>query len=120
VTRIRWGAIALGAFAGLGLTAIIAVILFAFGVRPSGDAGGAAFVFVQFTGQVAAGWVAGRFATPTEAFHGSMAGLTLYAVTAALTLAAGGTPGIGALAFSAVVAAVLGAAGGVLAGERRR
>ncbi len=39
----------------------------------------------------------------------------LFGVTTALTLAAGGTPSIAAIFFSAIVALVIGAAGGVLA-----
>jgi len=120
VIEIRWGSIALGAIAGLGITAVLALVLFVLGARPEADSGGIAFIFVQFLGQVAAGYVAGRFAGPHEAFHGSQAGLGLYLVTAALTLATGGEPTIPTILFSAVVALVLGAAGGVLSGHRIR
>ena len=115
MTNVRWGSVLIGVLAGLGITAVAALGLFLIGARPEISEGGAAFVFVQFLGQVAAGYVAGRFASPAEAFHGSQAGLFLYAVTAALTLATGGDPGVATILFSAIVAMVLGSAGGVLA-----
>lgn len=105
--------------AGLGITSAVALVLYLTGVRPSADAGGAAFIFSSFFGQVVAGYVAGRFSSPAEALNGSQAGLGLYAVTALLTLATGGELGFGVLVFGAVVGMVLGAAGGVLAGHFR-
>ncbi len=105
----------IGAAAGLGLTAIITLGLFVAGLRPSTDAEGAAFIFTQFLGQLVAGGVAGRLAPPRETYHGAQAGLTLFAVTTALTLAAGGSPSVATMFFSAIVALVIGSAGGVLA-----
>ena len=119
MSGFRWGAIVIGVLAGLGITAAAALALFLAGARPRADAGGIAFIFAQFFGQVAAGYVTGRFASPLEAFNGAQAGLLLYAVTAVLTLSAGGSPGPGVLLFSAAIAMVLGAAGGVLAADRR-
>lgn len=116
---IRWGAVLIGVMAGLGITSAVALVLYLTGVRPSADAGGAAFIFSSFFGQVVAGYVAGRFSSPAEALNGSQAGLGLYAVTALLTLATGGELGFGVLVFGAVVGMVLGAAGGVLAGHFR-
>ncbi len=114
MTRTRWGAVAVGAAAGLGFTAVIAVALFAGGLRPERSAEGAAFIFVQFLGQLAAGAVGGRLAGAAPAYHGSYAALALYAVSMAVTLAAGRDPGAGAILLGAVVALVIGAAGGVL------
>ena len=117
---IRWGAVLIGAMAGLGITAAIALGLFLVGIRPSADASGVVYIFGSFFGQLAAGYVGGRFAAPTEAYHGSLAGLLLFALTAVLTLASGGVLGLAALLFGGVVALVLGSAGGVLAGQQRR
>ena len=107
--------VVIGAAAGLGLTAVIALGLFVAGFRPSTDAEGVPFIFTQFLGQLVAGAVAGRLAPPHEAYHGSQAGLALFAITTALTLAAGGSPSVATMFFSAVVALIIGAAGGVLA-----
>ena len=116
--NLRWGALAIGVVAGLGVTAVAAIILFVFGVRPSSDARGIPFIFIQFLGQLAAGYVAGTFAKP-EVYHGSQAALLLFVVTTVLTLATGGEPSIFALFFSGFVALVIGAAGGVLVGATR-
>lgn len=72
-----------------------------------------------FVAQLLAGLVAGRFAGYAESSHGGLAGLALYAVVAGLSIAAGQDPAIGTLIFSAVVALVLGTAGGVLGKELR-
>ena len=114
LSRTRWSAVVFGAAAGLGATAVIALVLFVAGLRPSTDAEGAAFIFTQFLGQLLAGTVAGRLAPPQEIYHGSQAGLMLFGVTTALTLAAGGSPSVATIFFGAVVALVIGAAGGVL------
>ena len=110
----RWSAVVIGTAVGLGVTAVVAFVLFIAGLRPSANAEGAAFIFTQFMGQLVAGAVAGRLAPPHELHHGSQAGLMLFAVTTALTLAAGGSPSVATIFFSALVALVIGAAGGVL------
>lgn len=85
----------------------------------SSTLGDAAFVLVQFLGEVAAGYVGGRFGAPQEAGHGSLAALTLFAVVAGISLAGGADPGLLALVGGAAVALALGASGGVLAAARR-
>ncbi len=120
MSRTRWGVVFVGAAAGLGLTAVGALLLFAAGLRPDRSAEGAAFIFVQFLGQLAAGVVGGRLGHPLALYHGSQAALLLFAVSMAVTLAAGGDPGVPTIVFSAVVAVVIGGAGGVLGGMRRR
>ncbi len=116
---IRWGAVLVGAMAGLGITSAVALMLYAIGVRDDAAGGSVLLITSSFLGQLLAGYVAGRFAAPDEAFNGSQAGLALFAVTAALSLATGISLGFGVLVFGAVVAMVLGAAGGVLAGHQR-
>ena len=116
--HLRWGALAIGVMAGLGVTALAALALFALGLRPTSEESGIPFIFVQFTGQLAAGYVAGRFGTP-EVFHGSQAALALFLVTTMLTLATGGEPSVYTLFFSGFIALVVGAAGGVLAAATR-
>ncbi len=109
-----------GAAAGLGITAALALALFVAGLRPDGTGASAAFIFAQFSGQVAAGYVGGRFGRPLEAYHGSQAALLLFAVTTALTMIAGGAPGPLTILLSGIVALVLGSAGGVLAASIHR
>ncbi len=110
----------IGAAAGLGCTAVLAVLLFVAGLRTDATGETAVYIFAQFTGQFFAGVVGGRLGRPHEVYHGSQAALALYATTAILTLAAGGSPGPAVLALSGVVALVIGAAGGVLAGAAAR
>ncbi|MFQ5515970.1 MAG: hypothetical protein ACE5E8_00190 [Acidimicrobiia bacterium] len=115
--RVNWGGVLVGAFAGLGLSAIAATALFVAGLQPSELASSVVFIFIQLGGQLVAGYVGGRFGHPLEAFHGSQAALMLYLVASSFALAAGSDPSVFSLVFGAVVALVLGAAGGVLAGE---
>lgn len=78
-----------------------------------------ALIFLQFLGLVLAGFVAGRLARRDRALHGGYAGLSLFAVATALTLAT--SPGSASpfvIGFTGVLALVLGTAGGVLAGVR--
>ncbi len=104
-----------GAAAGLGLTAALAVVLFASGLRTGTSGGAAMFVFAQFAGQFGAGYVGGRFGRPLEAHHGAQAALLLFAVTTALSVATGGVAGPLTLLLGGMVALVIGGAGGVLA-----
>ena len=117
---VNWGAVLVGALAGLGVTAVVAVVMFAFGVRPDAHSGGIAFIFIQFVGLFVAGIVAGRFSHPTEFQAGSLAALGLFLVTSVLTMVTGGEPAVATIVFGAVVAFILGAAGGVLAGQIAR
>ncbi len=78
-----------------------------------------ALIFLQFLGLVIAGYVAGRFAGRDHALHGGYAGIVLFAVATAITLAADpGSASLLVITFSGVLALVLGTAGGVLAGIR--
>ncbi len=104
-----------GAAAGLGLTAALAILLFAAGARTASTGGAATFVFAQFAGQFGAGYVGGRFGRPLEAHHGAQAALVLFAITTALSVATGGGAGPLTLLLGGLVALVIGAAGGVLA-----
>lgn len=120
MSRTPWGAVVVGAVAGLGLTAASAIVLFVAGLRTDTTGGAAAFVFAQFLGQLCAGYVGGRFGRPLEPHIGAQAALALFAVATALSVAAGGAPGIATLLLGGAVALVIGAAGGVLAAAGRR
>lgn len=120
--RLNWGGIAFGAMAGLGAAAALSVVLFALGLR-LGESPGAdtAFAIVQFFGLMAAGYVSGRFAVgggQWQSLHGALAALVLFAVSAAIGLAAGSDIGIAAVLGGGIVALVLGSAGGALSIRR--
>lgn len=120
--RLNWGGIAFGAMAGLGAAAALSVVLFALGLR-LGESPGAdtAFAMVQFLGLMAAGYVSGRFAPGTPAHqvaHGALAGLVLFAASAAIALATGRDIGFAAVVGGGVVALVLGSVGAVVAVRR--
>ncbi len=109
-----WGAIVLGAMAGLGLSLSVFLVLAATGiVDDSGEQ--AILVFVQFLGLLVAGFVAGRLGGGTPALDGGLAGMTAFVIAVAISVAAGASLGVGAIVLLGVVAAVLGSAGGVLA-----
>ena len=116
--RTNWGAIVIGGLTGLVLGAVLAAILIAVGIGDTSTFGGqSALLLVTFLTQVVAGFVAARFAgfDHGPAQHGGMAAIALYGVVAAIAVAAGTEPSIGSLVFGAIVAVVLGTAGGVLA-----
>jgi hypothetical protein len=114
--QLNWGACVLGGLSGLGSGAIAAVPLIALGVADTDSFGGQAIlILVGFGAQLLAGYVAGRLANSGEAANGGIAALGLYLVAAAISIAAGSEPPVTTLAFSGVVALVLGSAGGVLA-----
>ena len=82
--------------------------------------GQAVLVLIGFASQVAAGAVAGRIAGRHGAVHGGLAGLALFAIISVISIASGGDPAVSTLAFGALVAAILGTAGGVLMEAYRR
>lgn len=77
-------------------------------------------LFGQYLAMFAAGFVAGRLAGPAAMLNGGLAGLLVFAVSVAISIAGGSSPGLGSLLFLGVVAVVLGTAGGVLAAGRSR
>lgn len=117
---VTWGAVVVGGVAGLAAGVLLAIPPLALGLADADEfSGQAVLILLGFVGQLLAGFVAGRFAGYGEARHGGLAALGLYAVTAGLSIAAGQDPAIATLVFSAVVALVLGTAGGALAKETR-
>jgi hypothetical protein len=117
----NWGAILVGGIAGLAGTVIVAAPLLLLDVADTDSFGGqAALLLIGFAAQVGAGVVAARIAGRRGGTHGGLAGLGLFAVVSSISIAAGTDPGIATLAFGAVVAAVLGTAGGVLVEARRQ
>jgi len=108
--------VAVGAVTGIAITGLVALgVLTLTGGSPTGPWPEIVLVFGGFVGQFLAGFTASRVARSSPAFHGVAGSVTALAVLAAITLAAGTRPGIPGLAFGFVVAAVIGAAGGVLA-----
>ena len=73
-------------------------------------------VLVGFAGQFLAGFVAGHIARRNYALHGALAADGGFLALSFMALASEVDPDLSSLIFSVVVALVLGAAGGVLAG----
>lgn len=101
--------------AGLGAALIVFLALGVTGVIDR-DTAAIPAAFLQFLGQLGAGYVAARFARRDHVVHGSYAALLLYVVAAAITLAAApDSVGPVTLIVFALIAAILGSAGGLLA-----
>jgi hypothetical protein len=116
---ISWGAVALGAMTGLGLALAVFLALGIIGVI-NADNADVPVAFLQFLAQFGAGYLAGRFAGREGTLHGSLASILLYLIGSTLTLAAAPDQvGLGTLILFAVVAAILGSAGGLLADATR-
>jgi len=117
---VSWSAVALGAMTGLGVALAVFLFLGITGIV-NDDNAAIPLAFLQFLAQFGAGFVAGRLAGRDGVVHGSFAAMAMYLVGSTLTLAAApDTVSTGALVLFAVVAAVLGSAGGLLADAGRR
>jgi putative membrane protein (TIGR04086 family) len=117
---INWGTVLLGAMAGLGLALALFLVL---GITGVIDADNAAIplAFLQFLAQFAAGYLAGRLAGRDGVLHGSLAAIAVYLVGSTLALAAApDSVGSVSVILFAVVAAVVGSAGGLLGEVRLR
>lgn len=77
-------------------------------------------VILEFAALVVAGYIAGRFAPSGAAAHGGLAGLAVFFVAAAISVASSPGTNVLELLVLALVAAVLGSAGGAIAERRRR
>lgn len=115
----NWGAVVVSALGGLAAAALGTFLLFAVGLRPTETGAGIAFILLQFSGQLIAGFLAGRVAGAPEILHGSLAALLAFTVAAAVALAGGSDLGLFSTLFGAIVSMVIGAAGGVLAAATR-
>jgi putative membrane protein (TIGR04086 family) len=109
---IRWGAIAVGAMAGV-VFALLAFIFLGISGIVTRNRGEIVLLFLQFLSLVVAGYVAGRLAESAE-IHGGLAGLLGALVIGIISLTSTQVSLTGIITLS-VVAAVLGSAGGVLA-----
>jgi hypothetical protein len=105
--------------AGLGGGLIVFLLLALLGVIGP-DVNSIALIFLQFLSLVVAGYVAGRFTSPNPILNGGMAGLALFLVIAAISIAASARLNPFELTFLGLVAAVLGSSGGALADWRRK
>ncbi len=110
--EIRWGAIAVGAMAGL-VVALVAFILLAVSGLVAPDRGEILLLFIQFLALVVAGYVAGRLSDSPEV-HGGLAALLSAFVSGLISLTSTQVPLVGIITLT-LVAAVLGSAGGILA-----
>lgn len=115
--RLNWGAVILSSLAGLAAGfALLAV------VSGAGDTVGtlAVLIFAQYLTQFVTGFLSARMALHEPLLHGAIAALLLFFVATMLTLALDtARPSAWFIAFSAMVAAILGSAGGSLAESLR-
>lgn len=109
---IRWGAIAVGAMAGL-VFALLAFIVLGISGVVAPDRGEIFLLFLEFLALVIAGYVAGRLSDTAE-LHGGLAGLLTALVSGLISLTSRQVPVVGIITLT-LVAVVLGSAGGVLA-----
>lgn len=112
LSRIRWGAVATGAMAGL-VVALLSFIFLGISGIVTANRGEVFLLFLQFLALVVAGYVAGRLSDQPEV-HGGLAGLLAAFVSGLVSLTRTDVPVVGIVVLT-VVAAVLGSAGGVLA-----
>ena len=124
LARTRWGAVLMGAVSGLFVMVIAGLLLFPvvqlMGLEITDTNQFAVLAFALFLGQLVAGYVGGRLTSADQpGFHGSMCGMALYAIISVLSLAAGSPARVLPLVLFGVVAAILGYAGGTLAGRPR-
>ena len=103
---------------GLGAALALFLVLGITGLL-NAESGAVDVAFLQFLAQVLAGYVAARLAGRDAVIHGSFAALLLYLIGSTITLAADpDAVSMVTLALFAIVAAILGSAGGLL-GDRR-
>jgi hypothetical protein len=115
VGPVNWGAIALGTMAGLGGGLLAFMVLGILGVVGSGRSV-VPLIFVQYLALLAAGYVGGRFDHAAPLRTGARSALLLLFVTASIGMSINTSrPSIAELGFFAVVALILGYAGGGLA-----
>ena len=113
---IRWGAVAIGAMAGLVVALLAFIFLGISGIVAPGR-GEILLLFLQFLSLVVAGYVAGRL-SDSAALHGGLAGL-LSAFVSGLIAVSSSNVSISGLVTLTLVAAVLGSARNVLARWQR-
>ena len=114
---IRWGAVAIGAMAGL-VVALLAFILLGISGLVAPDRGEILLLFIQFLSLVVAGYVAGRLVDSAEV-NGGLAALLSAFVSGLISITSTEVPFAGIITLT-LVAAILGSAGGVLARWQRK
>ena len=118
---IGWGAVTLGAVAGLLTMAMIGLAASASlwlagraGLRVEG-AGTWSVLLALVAGEVVAGYVGGRLGIPSVGgLHGSLAALGLYTVVTSMSLIAGSPAGVPTLVVFAILSMAIGYGAGAL------
>lgn len=120
LVTLRWKAILVGLVVGtLALAAVALVVWLGLAAAGVAEAAAVATSTGTLAGLLAAGWWAGRHATHSHWFHGSVAALGI-ALVVVVTAVRGGSPAPTAQVLGlAGIAIALGAAGGILGGRRR-
>ncbi len=112
------GAILMGAILGLGLGIVGAIPFLTIGWDTSTVAGQISLILVGVVAQFAAGYAAARVGERDHELHGGLAALLLFAVVAAISLAAARDPSVVTLAAGGMIALMMGTLGGLLAHSR--
>ena len=100
---------------GLGLALIAFLILGVTGVADA-TAGAAALIFLQYSAQIAAGYIGGRMSGQSRVVHGGLAGLLMAAIGAAIGLGfSSSDSNLGLIVLALFIALTTGSAGGALA-----
>ena len=104
--------------AGMGL-ALVAFLIIGVAGLADAAAGAAVLVFLQYTAQLAGGYIAGLLSGGGRVLHGGLAGILMAAVGTAIGMGFGGSQSnFVLLALAMAVAATIGSAGGALAEQR--
>ena len=111
---LNWSGILFGVGAGFVVGVVLTILANAVG------GGTFALVLAQFLAFAVAGYVAGRFSLVGELLAGGFAGLLLYFVPAAISVAAGSEVTPVAVLFFGIAALVIGTLGAVFAMSRHR
>jgi len=100
---------------GLGL-ALVAFLVLGFTGVADATAGAAALIFLQYSAQIAAGFIGGRMAGQSRVVHGGLAGLLMASIGAAIGLGfSARDSNLGLVVLALAIALTTGSAGGALA-----
>lgn len=108
MTTVSWGAVLYGALTGLAAALLVFVVLGVAGLQ-NDLRGQSVLIFLTYAGFLLAGYVAGRFAVEGHVLNGGVAAMVLFALQVVVSGAS-----TTAILFGAIVAAIIGSAGGAL------
>ena len=108
MTRISWASVLFGALVGFAGALLVFIVLGIAGLQ-NDLRGQSVLIFLLYAAFLLAGFIAGRSATTAHILHGGLAAMALFALQAVIS---GADPL--AIVFGALVATIIGSAGGAL------